>query len=463
MFFICNRFDNIRPNDRQEIIEYAKDTFKKYISSEANKRIFFISAADALDGRIENDSDLVEESNILQVEAELEKFLTHERGRVKIQRGINLLIENINYSLEEIIPIYLSGLEKKVDDIDSQFIEVKRHLSDIEIERQEVIELISSTRDFIRESALNIANDMFEEIVRLIPKWIEEYDFVEKIELKDVLKLSEKVEIFVDELKAYIEPKIPEVIQKWQKEKISTMVLTEFENTQEKLYEKTNDFVSKIDKIRGEMKGDYKEEIIKDGEKESSINAILQSSPQSIEMAELGISAGSISAASSPLDFGTLLGTVAYTGVGIAINLIFFNLISGTIFFAIGALIGPLVIPVVVGLTGGAGIVSKKIEKVPNVIKEKFEETYINEFRKEIPNLSVQMADSVYKGTEGIENLIENGMRVQVDEIKNQLEKILEEKNKGEDYRNKRTQEIMELKKRLQEDRQNLRIFADQI
>lgn len=90
IFFICNRFDAIRKRERERVRQYALSQFAP-LTKRGGERVFFISAINALDGRLENDQQLVEQSGVPQLEAALATLLSEDRTRLKIRRAVTSL------------------------------------------------------------------------------------------------------------------------------------------------------------------------------------------------------------------------------------------------------------------------------------------------------------------------------------------------------------------------------------
>ncbi len=103
LMFLVNKIDTIRPRERERAVEDIKkriqtavlDKMAEIYGSESaefadakskigNIRIFPISAADALDARIDGDSDLLAESGIQGFEDALTYMLTTERGALEL-------------------------------------------------------------------------------------------------------------------------------------------------------------------------------------------------------------------------------------------------------------------------------------------------------------------------------------------------------------------------------------------
>lgn len=103
LIFLVNKIDTIRPKDRERAVEDIKKRIqttvldkmaeiygqqsKEYTDAKSkvgNIRIFPISAADALDGRMDGDSELLEGSGIKAFEDALTYMLTTERGVLEL-------------------------------------------------------------------------------------------------------------------------------------------------------------------------------------------------------------------------------------------------------------------------------------------------------------------------------------------------------------------------------------------
>ncbi len=122
LIFVVNKIDTVRPRDRERCVQgirkkiedtvlektanmYGTDS-KEYIDTKAKLggiRIYPISAADALDGRLENDEELVRESGILEFEAALTKLLTEERGMLELAPSVSAIMSKLKEADETIV------------------------------------------------------------------------------------------------------------------------------------------------------------------------------------------------------------------------------------------------------------------------------------------------------------------------------------------------------------------------
>ena len=111
LIFLVNKIDQIRKrSDRPRVVEAIRQKIRTSVLEKAAQvygedsaeyqaaarklgqiRIFPLSALDALDGRLEDDSDLLEESGAPEFEAALTKMLTQERGALTLSVPLNAI------------------------------------------------------------------------------------------------------------------------------------------------------------------------------------------------------------------------------------------------------------------------------------------------------------------------------------------------------------------------------------
>lgn len=110
LMFLVNKIDTIRPRDRERAVDDIKKRIQtavldkmseiygvesgEYADAKAkmgNIHIFPISAADALDGRMDGDNELLEESGIREFEDALTYMLTTERGALELAAPLAVL------------------------------------------------------------------------------------------------------------------------------------------------------------------------------------------------------------------------------------------------------------------------------------------------------------------------------------------------------------------------------------
>ncbi len=121
LIFLINKFDIVRKRDQQRVLKEIRsrieksvlekmreihgadsETYKDVQSKLANIRIFPISARDALEGRMEDDEEVLANSGMLAFEETLGKMLTEERGALELGMPIAQIYRSCDMALEMI-------------------------------------------------------------------------------------------------------------------------------------------------------------------------------------------------------------------------------------------------------------------------------------------------------------------------------------------------------------------------
>lgn len=122
LIFAVNKIDTVREKDRKRCVDeirkriedtilektaamYGKDS-KEYKATQSKLggiRIYPISAADALDGKLEGDKELLERSGMPEFEAELTRLLTEERGMLELAPIVSAIMSKLKEADETIV------------------------------------------------------------------------------------------------------------------------------------------------------------------------------------------------------------------------------------------------------------------------------------------------------------------------------------------------------------------------
>jgi len=175
IFFICNRFDAIRKRERKELKQYGINKLAPF-TNKGDKRIFFISALDALDGRLEDDEEAVEQSNIIPLEEELQDFLINDRGRVKLLRPAIELRRSIQEA-RRVIPERRTLLKTDIDVLDKRYTEAQQPLKQLQQQREQIIQRIDNFLEDIKREVKGEAQSFYTELAnKKISEWVDNYD-----------------------------------------------------------------------------------------------------------------------------------------------------------------------------------------------------------------------------------------------------------------------------------------------
>lgn len=150
LIFVVNKIDMVRPRDRERLLLSIKekiqnsvlekmaviygetsDEYKSAKEKIGDIKLLPVSARQALDGKLDNDMDMVEQSGYLEFEKLLSKMLTEERGMIQLLPPVNKILSVSQEALETL------KTRKEALRIDAE---------DFERIQKEAIETINDTR-----------------------------------------------------------------------------------------------------------------------------------------------------------------------------------------------------------------------------------------------------------------------------------------------------------------------------
>ncbi len=185
IIFVVNKIDNVRPRDREKLIAHIKGKIESSVlekmadmygenSQEYREardkiggiRLYPISARDALDGKVENDPELLEGSGMPAFEEALSRLLTEERGMLELIGPVNSVL-SIAKEAEKAIHMRTDALQLKA--------------AEFEQIQQEAMEKIRRGREqkraevsAVKDRASGLYNDLLPQVYDAYPA-IEEH------------------------------------------------------------------------------------------------------------------------------------------------------------------------------------------------------------------------------------------------------------------------------------------------
>jgi len=118
-FFIQNKIDTVNNADLEESLSFSKGIIEKEAGF-SDVSIYPLSAKEALEGKKENNLQILEKSGLVRFEQSLEKFLIDEKGEVLIKSAVEKANNFINEEMllseleEKSLQLPLNELEKKI-------------------------------------------------------------------------------------------------------------------------------------------------------------------------------------------------------------------------------------------------------------------------------------------------------------------------------------------------------------
>ena len=426
IFFICNRFNMIREKEKADVKEYGISRLAP--RTRGPERVFFISALDALEGRVENDEERVKNSGIIQVEQELERFLATERGRIKILRPARELQAAIS-SARRTIPLRKSMLTTDIMILEERFEDAQEPLRHLEAERDQIIRRIANFNEDLKLTISSNACSFFRSLPSQCSGWVETLEAKNLIKFLSFELTQAQAEKLIAEIVSFLSEKVQSEFLAWQTQTLQPLVEDRLSGMLEELDERASVFVDKIDAVRIQISG-----------ADVSIDDV---APRKVGAIERVLSAAG----------GFFIGGIGSAGLGAAFG---YQEMAKSILPQAGLAIvtimlvglNPLfLIPIMVsgGLVQGIWSMKATNDKIKDEVSKRFAAS----IRDSAQQRGNEVAEAVVAELVKIQNGVDEGLRQEIRSVVNQVESIKTEKQKGQENVNQKLEELSSLEREL--------------
>lgn len=408
IFFVCNRFDEIRDKDKARIMDYAKKRLGD--KTTLDNGIHFLSALNALDAKIDGNETALEQSGFPDLEKNLVSFLVNDRGRLKLLRPASALKRQIRTLIRETIPMQRGMLAANLNDLQKRFEDERPKIEDAERRRALIREKVSAKCIRIKDYVRREVNSFITSTAREIPDMIKGYQTESKITFLSLDNTKKQCAEVTKELLS----KLEEDIASRQREWVQTTLQPEIQNRMQDMYENTSvdleQFLSSLDSIKSALSA-------------TDVNDDQRDVPAWERIAAAGVglvllSEGSVIQAGQDGFKGLLKSILPQLGVAIAMGIL--GLTNPWIF-----------IPVLLG-TGGisAFLSNSKLEEMLRVkLGEKVKESLISSAGDNAEKAAAELS----KKLDAIVEQIDSGLKHEIELLQANVQKILQVKKEGED------------------------------
>lgn len=217
-FFVVNRFDLIKEREKDRMRKFAEMKLSKY----STNPIYFISAFEAIEGKLSNDIQRVENSGFQPFVLSLTDFLTKDKGKIKLSQPARELKRILNSeALYKVIPGQRTMLDSSLDDVKSRYEKAKPQLETLKSKKEQIISKLllrieQSRQEFKRCTIKNVL-----EISEMVPGWINEFEPKNKF---SVIPTKNKATLVVTEITDYVTEKIQEQQTSWKRDVLQSLV-----------------------------------------------------------------------------------------------------------------------------------------------------------------------------------------------------------------------------------------------
>jgi len=422
LFFVINQWDLLRLAKHQEEV---RGTAMKVLPTLTQRKndIYFVSALDALESRMNNDPEMEKRSGFQPLETSLHKFLADERGRIKAVRGareLRLLIRKLE---EDSIPKKLNLLRTPLGELQEKYAAAKKDLDRLQADKMDMLNFVSRERTQITNLTRSRVKEFFYSIDNHVDEWSKDY----QIRLKFNFNVKEQVNDAVTGFSEHLTEKLSNSFKDWEKDVLTPFIEDRLQSLYRELEIRAIDFENHLNAAHFTLNGTtFKEVNLNDefGPKNALERLLAAAGGWFVG----GIGAGAI---------GAIFGYREMLK----------SLIPNVAAIIAAIVIGLPVLPVmlIVGAIMGVSTVSN----MGNRIKEKVGERFRQEIREKSGEQAEQIANQLDEQLGALKNALEAGMERRIAEVKEQAETALAAHEKGESEVNLKFENIDSIKKEL--------------
>ena len=253
IFFVCNRFDEVRERERARVKDYAQKRLGEKTSLENG--IHFLSALNALEAKLSNDLEALTASGFLNLEQHLISFLVNDRGRIKIARPAAALKRQINHAICETIPMQQNMLSSDLAELKKRYDNEKPKLDEAEKRRQSIKEKIARKTSRVKEETRRDIMRYMKDLARDIPDMILSYETEAQVTFLSLDNTKKQCENLMHELIQKLENDINTRQERW----VNTELLPDIRNKLQDIFENTTAdleaFLKTIDSVKNNLAG----------------------------------------------------------------------------------------------------------------------------------------------------------------------------------------------------------------
>ena len=255
IFFVCNRFDEVRERDRQRLMDYAKKRLGDKTTL-GDSGIHFLSSLDALDAKIEHNEEVLEKSRFPELEKDLMSFLVKDRGQLKLLRPANMLKRQIRKVLRDTFPMQKGLLYVDLDKLNNQYEEVKPKLEEAERKRALLVTKMMNKSNQIKEYVRREIKNYISSLAKEIPCMIEKYNTSTKISFLKVANTKKQCQEMTKELLSFLEADLSKRQMEWTQDFLLPEVERQMNEICEYSQKDIESFSDIIDGIRKDFYAD---------------------------------------------------------------------------------------------------------------------------------------------------------------------------------------------------------------
>lgn len=249
-FLIVNRFDLVPEKEREQLKKFAHVKLDEFSQQDF---FFFVSALNGLNGKLEQDQKKFADSKIGDVETRLSKYLTREKGRVKLTQPARELKRILDdEALYKVIPTQRKVLSESLDKVRARYEQIKPRIDNLKNQKEQLRTKLmlkaEQSRNVFRRAAVKNLSD----ISNSVPVWINE--FKPSVNFGFV-PTKAKAEIIFNEIVKHVSDKVEEHQLQWRGKVLDPAIQEEADKLLSSAEEDLKHIVDSLDKLNAEFAG----------------------------------------------------------------------------------------------------------------------------------------------------------------------------------------------------------------
>jgi len=400
VFFLCNRHDAVRdsPDELEELQQLANRALLPRVKAEP--RLFFVTALDALAGKIEGNPELIEQSNMPLFMSSLEEFLSTERSRVKLTTPVRICEHAIQEGLLNVLPqremLFRTPLETLREKLETE----RPRLEQAERQCERAVRGV----DRHAEGMVREAQASWRSFVAHLELGVERHAKTIEIKAWDALRSKSATS---KKLATDLEDWMGTQMRQWEQQELQPLLETHWRNMVEELDEQADEFLKNLANVRA---------------------AFLTSSTDSNTPEDVTAISRLLGAGLGLLNFGAMIEGAAL-GVGPAAKGLALNLAAVLVLKAMAVTL-PVILPVVIGIGVFRTVAGAK--KASDAIREHVVKQIVAAVRQASTDTEAAISQQILDTIVPLRQQVQEQMTAMVAEIRNQVTEVIAEREQSQ-------------------------------
>src|SRR4051812_8043145 len=248
LFFVCNRFDEIRRCERERVTSFGKRKLADYTEL-GESGVWFVSALQALDAKRTGNAVDLAESGLPSFERALLDFLHRERGRVKLLQPTLKLLQAIDELRNKVLPEQCEMLAESLADLEAKVEAARPQLVEVERTNRQILADLESHRQRLRAEVRALAGAFLREVAGQVAGWIESFKLENGIRTLS-LQYRKQVEALAEEVCAKVGARLEAELAAWKEKSLVPQVNVRVETMMEDVSLRVDEACFRVDQIR---------------------------------------------------------------------------------------------------------------------------------------------------------------------------------------------------------------------